>query len=88
MSDNHRTACDWAPGIENFAAEFTRAFYPFVLRRGPRDSWLKVESAMPTALAMTPTADAARPRCWPSHRCHCRHKSEPRSHGKHSSKHD
>jgi hypothetical protein len=43
MSDNHRTDCDQDTRIENFAAELTRAVYPVVLRRGLRDSWIKME---------------------------------------------
>jgi hypothetical protein len=53
MSDNHRTACDRDTRIENFAAELTRAVYPIVLRRGLKDSWLKVELGLWRALAVT-----------------------------------
>ena len=53
MSDNHRTACDRDRRIENFAAELTCAVYPLVLRRGLKDSWLKVELGLWRALAET-----------------------------------
>ena len=53
MSDDHRTAWDRDNRIENFAAELTRAAYPLMLRRGLRDSWLKVELALWRALAET-----------------------------------
>lgn len=39
--------------IENFAAELTRAVYPLVLRRGLKDSWVKVELGLWRALAET-----------------------------------
>jgi len=53
MTDNHRIACDWGTRIENFAAELTRAVYPLVLRRGLKNSWLKVELGVWKALAET-----------------------------------
>ena len=53
MSDNYRIASDRDTRIENFAAELTRAVYPLVLWRGPRDSWLKVELSLWRALAET-----------------------------------
>jgi hypothetical protein len=39
--------------LENFAAELTQAIYPVVLRRQPKDSWIKVELALWRALAET-----------------------------------
>ena len=53
MSDNHRTACDRDIRLENFAAELTSAVYPLVLRRGLKDSWLKMELGLWRALAET-----------------------------------
>jgi hypothetical protein len=53
MSDNERTALDRDIRLENFAAELTRAVYPLALRRGLKDSWLKVELALWRALAQT-----------------------------------
>jgi len=53
MSNNQRAACDWATSLENFAAELTSAVYPLVLRRGPKDSWLKMELGLWRALAET-----------------------------------
>ena len=41
--------------LENFAAELTRAVYPLVLRRGPKDPWFKVELDLWRALAATVT---------------------------------
>ncbi len=67
MNDIHDPARDWDTRVENFAAELTSAVYPLVLRRGLRDSWLKVELGLWRALADTvqqwtrrrPTAEAA-----------------------------
>jgi hypothetical protein len=53
MTDNHRVANAWGTGIDNFAAEVTRAVYPLVLRRGLKNSWLKVELGLWRALAET-----------------------------------
>jgi hypothetical protein len=53
MSDNHRTARDRDTRLENFAAELTSAVYPLVLRRGPTDSWIKMELGLWRALAET-----------------------------------
>ena len=53
MSDDHRTAWDRDTRLEDFAAELTRAVYPLVLRRGPKDSWIQVELALWRALAET-----------------------------------
>jgi hypothetical protein len=39
--------------LENFAAELTRAVYPLVLRRGPKQAWIHVELALWRALAET-----------------------------------
>jgi len=39
--------------LENLAAELTRAVYRVVLRRGLKDSWLKVELGLWRALAET-----------------------------------
>ena len=60
MSDNHRTARDRDTLLENFAAELTRAVYPLVLRRGPKDSWLKMELGLWRALAETSAPRSAR----------------------------
>jgi hypothetical protein len=53
MSHNRRTATDRDIRVEDFAAELTRAACPLVLRRGPEDSWLKVELGLWRALAET-----------------------------------
>ena len=53
MSDNHHTADGRDTRIENFAAELTCAVYPVVLRRGLKESWLKVELGLWRALAVT-----------------------------------
>jgi hypothetical protein len=53
MNETLDIAPDRNTGIENFAAELTRAVYPFMLRRSPRHSWLKMELALWTALAET-----------------------------------
>ena len=53
MSHIPDTARDGDIGLENFAAELTSAVYPLVLRRGPKDSWLKVELGLWRALAET-----------------------------------
>jgi hypothetical protein len=53
MNDFHDTARDWDIRLEDFAAELTCALYPVVLRRGPKDSWIKVELGLWMALAET-----------------------------------
>jgi hypothetical protein len=53
MNDIPATARDRGNRLENFAAELTSAVYPLVLRRGPKDSWLKVELGLWRALAET-----------------------------------
>ena len=53
MSDIPDTARDRDIRIENFAAELTRAVYTLVLRRGLKDSWLKVELGLWRALVET-----------------------------------
>jgi hypothetical protein len=53
MSDNQCIARDRDARLENFAAELTRAAYPLVLRRGPKDAWLQLELALWRALAET-----------------------------------
>ena len=53
MNDNLPIAAKRDTRIENFAAELTHAVYPLVLRRGPKDSWLKVELGLWRALAET-----------------------------------
>ena len=53
MKDNHDAARDRDVRLENFAAELTSAVYPLVLRRGPKDSWLKMELGLWRALAET-----------------------------------
>ena len=53
MSDNHRTDCDRDTRLENFAGELTSAVYPLVLRRMPKDQWIKVELGLWRALAET-----------------------------------
>ena len=51
MIDNHCTSCDRDTRIENFAAELTRAVYPLVLRRGLKDSWIRMELGLWRAVA-------------------------------------
>ena len=53
MNDIPDTARDRDTRIENFAAELTCAIYPLVLRRGLKDSWIKVELGLWRALAET-----------------------------------
>jgi hypothetical protein len=53
MIDIHHIANDRDTRLENFAAELTRAVYPFMLRRTPRNSWLKMELSLWKALAET-----------------------------------
>ena len=53
MSDNHRTDCDRDTQLKNFAGELTSAGYPLVLRRVPKDQWIKVELGLWRALAET-----------------------------------
>jgi hypothetical protein len=53
MNDNPRATSDRDARLDNFAAELTRAVYPLVLRRGLRDSWLKVELGLWRAMAET-----------------------------------
>jgi hypothetical protein len=48
--DTHDAARDRDARLENFTAELTRAVYPIVLRRGPRESWLEVELSLWKAL--------------------------------------
>ena len=50
MNDSRDTARDRDTRLENFAAELTSAVYPLALRRGPMDSWLKVELGLWRAL--------------------------------------
>jgi hypothetical protein len=53
MKDISDTARDRDIRVEDFAAELTSAVYPLVLRRRPKDSWLKVELGLWRALAET-----------------------------------
>jgi hypothetical protein len=53
MSDILDTASERDIRHENFAAELTSAIYPFVLRRGPKEAWLKIELGLWRALAET-----------------------------------
>jgi hypothetical protein len=53
MNDIHEPARDHDTRLEDFAAELTRAVYPIMLRRGLKDSWLKVELGLWRALAET-----------------------------------
>ena len=53
MNDIPATVRDRDNRLENFAAELTSAVYPLVLRRGPKDSWLKMELGLWRALAET-----------------------------------
>jgi hypothetical protein len=53
VNDMHDTAQAWDSRLENFVAELTRAVYALVLRRGLKDSWLKVELGLWRALAET-----------------------------------
>jgi hypothetical protein len=53
MKDTHDAARELDVRLENFAAELTNAVYPLVLRRGPKDSWVKVELGLWRALAET-----------------------------------
>jgi len=53
MSDNPGATCNRDTLLENFAAELTSAVYPLVLRRGLKDSWIKVELSLWRALAET-----------------------------------
>jgi hypothetical protein len=39
--------------LENFAAELTSAVYPYMLRRTPRNSWLKMELSLWKAMGET-----------------------------------
>jgi hypothetical protein len=73
MSDNQRTACDRDAQLENLAAELTNAVYPRALRRGLKDSWIKMELGLWRALAETlkkwerqrpPAASAAELEAW------------------------
>ena len=51
MSDNPNASSNRDTLLENFAAELTSAVYPLVLRRGLKDSWIKVELGLWRALA-------------------------------------
>jgi hypothetical protein len=53
LSDISDTGRDRDIGLEDFAAELTRAVYPLVLRRQPKDLWVKVELGLWKALAET-----------------------------------
>jgi hypothetical protein len=53
MNDIRDTAQDRDARLDDFAAELTRAVYPLVLRRGPKDSWVQVQLALWRALAET-----------------------------------
>jgi hypothetical protein len=53
MNDNQHAGCDRDTRLENYAAELTSAVYPLVLRRGLKDSWLKVELGLWRALVET-----------------------------------
>ena len=53
MNDIPDTTRDRDTRLENFAAELTSAVYPLVLRRGLKDSWIKVELGLWRALAET-----------------------------------
>jgi hypothetical protein len=53
MNDISDIARDRKTRIEDFAAELTRAVYPFMLRRMPRNSWLNMELGLWSALAET-----------------------------------
>jgi hypothetical protein len=53
VSDDDRTIPDRDIRPEDFAAELTAAVYPHVLRRGPKDRWIKVELALWRALTQT-----------------------------------
>jgi hypothetical protein len=53
MNDILDTASDRDIRLEDFAAELTRAVYPYMLRRTSRNSWLKMELGLWTALAET-----------------------------------
>ena len=53
MNDLLDTTRDRDTRLENFAAELTRAVYPFMLRHAPRDLWLKMELGLWKALAET-----------------------------------
>ena len=53
MKDISDTARDRNARIENFAAELTGAIYPLVLRRGVKESWIKVELSLWRALVDT-----------------------------------
>lgn len=53
MSDVPDTARNRDIRLENFAAELTRTIYPFMLRRTPKDLWLKLELGLWRALAET-----------------------------------
>jgi hypothetical protein len=53
MSDSHATESNRDIQLENFAAELTSAAYPFALRQGIRDSWIKVELGLWRALVGT-----------------------------------
>jgi hypothetical protein len=53
VSGNDRTTPDRDILPEDLAAELTAAVYPHVLRRGPKDRWIKVELALWTALSQT-----------------------------------
>ena len=53
MSDIPDTARDRDVRLDNFAAELTSAVYPLVLRRGLKDSWLKMELGLWRVLAGT-----------------------------------
>ena len=53
MNDILDTASDRDVRLEDFAAELTRAVYPYMLRRTPRNSWLKMELSLWKAMAET-----------------------------------
>ena len=53
MKNTPDTVRDRDVRLENFAAELTGAVYPLVLRRRPRELWIKVELALWRALAVT-----------------------------------
>jgi len=53
MSDNPGATCNRDTLLENFAADLTSAVYPLVLRRGLKDSWIKVELSLWRAVAET-----------------------------------
>jgi hypothetical protein len=53
MNDIHDPARDRDTRLENLAAELTSAAYPLALRRGLKDSWIKMELGLWRALAET-----------------------------------